>query len=356
VIRSIEWIGNGVRFIDQTKLPTEEVYVETDQLSVLAEAITSLKIRGAPALGVAAAYGIVLGVKNSVESDYGKLEQDFEQAATIIKATRPTAVNLFWAIERMRGVFHRGKRYSAREIAEFLLHEAKEIHREDEEMCAAIGRFGNELVPQRAAILTHCNTGALATGGEGTAQSIITTAAAQGKNISVYADETRPLLQGARLTAWELQKHGIDVTLITDNTAAFVMKRKKIDLVVVGADRIAVNGDTANKIGTYNVAIIAKEHGVPFYVAAPTSTIDQSLVNGEMIPIEERQADEVTEGFGKRTAPYGVHVFNPAFDVTPNEFITAIVTERGMIRPPYVVSIPEMMKSVLLKTPLGQNV
>ncbi len=354
MIRSIEWIGSGVRFIDQTKLPIEEVYVETDQLSVLAEAITSLKIRGAPALGVAAAYGIVLGVKNSVQSDRGRLEKDFERAAALIKTTRPTAVNLFWAVERMRGVLHRNQEYSVREIVGLLLLEAKAIHREDEEMCAAIGRFGNELVPQRAAILTHCNTGALATGGEGTAQAIITTAAAQGKNISVFADETRPLLQGARLTAWELQKHGIDVTLITDNTAAFVMKRKKIDLVVVGADRIAANGDTANKIGTYNVAIIAKEHDVPFYVAAPTSTIDSSLLNGEMIPIEERQANEVTEGFGKRTAPYDVRVFNPAFDVTPNEFISAIVTEHGIVRPPYVVSISEMMKNVLqIENPLG---
>ncbi len=347
MIRSIEWIGSGVRFIDQTKLPTEEVYVETHELSVLAEAIASLRIRGAPALGIAAAYGIVLGLNNSVEVTGEKLRSDFEKAASLITSTRPTAINLFWAVDRMRGVLHRSQQRSPRETIEQLLLEAKTIHREDEEMCAAIGRFGAELVPQQATILTHCNTGALATGGEGTAQAIITTAAAQGKNISVFADETRPLLQGARLTAWELQKHGINVTLITDNTAASVMKRKKVDLVVVGADRIAANGDTANKIGTYNVAIIAKEHVIPFYVAAPTSTIDSSLKNGEMIPVEERKAEEVTEGFGTRTAPYGVKVFNPAFDVTPNKYITAIVTEHGVIRPPYDVSIVHVMKKAV---------
>ncbi|MDE3059045.1 MAG: S-methyl-5-thioribose-1-phosphate isomerase [Bacteroidota bacterium] len=368
MIRSIEWAGDRVRFIDQTKLPTEEMYIETDRPSVLAEAITSLKIRGAPALGVAAAYGLVLGLQHSKAEGWEKLTKSFEETASMLQSTRPTAVNLSWAIERMRARLrqihqswglvsaNQSECNSPRDIVGCLLDEAKAIHREDEEMCAAIGRYGNDLVPQRAAILTHCNTGALATGGEGTAQAIITTAAAQGKNISVYADETRPLLQGARLTAWELQKQRIAVTLITDNAAAFVMKRKKIDLVVVGADRIAANGDTANKIGTYNVAIIAKEHGIPFYVAAPTSTIDVSLLHGEMIPIEERQANEVTEGFGTRSAPYGVNVFNPAFDITPGGLITAIVTERGVLRPPYAVSISETMKGALLKTSLGKDV
>lgn len=356
MIRSIEWIDSGVRFIDQTKLPTEEVYVTTDQLSVLSEAIASLRIRGAPALGIAAAYGIVLGVKNFVGTNYVELEKKFQESASLIKATRPTAVNLFWAVKRMREALHRSQHCSPQEIVDVLLREAKAIHTEDEETCSAIGRYGSELVPHNATILTHCNTGALATGGEGTAQSVITTAFFQGKNVSVFVDETRPLLQGARLTAWELQKRGITVTLITDNAAAFVMKKNKIDLIVVGADRIAANGDTANKIGTYNVGIIAKEHGVPFYVAAPTSTIDVSLVNGDMIPIEERQPNEVTDSFGKRTAPYDVRVFNPAFDVTPHELITAIITERGILRPPYSFSISEMMKSTALKTPLGQNV
>lgn len=343
-MKSIEWIGGKVRFIDQTKLPTEEILIETDDLAVLSDAIRTLKIRGAPALGVAAAYGIVLATQHLHTETFQELSDAIDRSASQIAHTRPTARNLFWALERMRSVCRLNKQESVIQIHQRLLDEALAIHREDREMCAAIGMHGAEVVPDPAVILTHCNTGALATGGEGTAQSIITAAFEQGKKISVYVDETRPLLQGARLTTWELQKKGIPVTLITDNTAAFVMARKKIDLVVVGADRIAANGDVVNKVGTYNVAIIAKEHGVPFYVAAPTSTIDPGTEHGGLIPIEERDPIEVTEGFGRRTAPEGTNVYSPAFDVTPYPLITAIVTERGILRPPFFDSIRSALR------------
>ena len=303
-----------------------------------------LKIRGAPALGVAAAYGIILATQHLHIETLQELSDAVERGASQIARTRPTARNLFWALERMRSVCRLNRQESSPHVRQRLLDEALAIHREDREMCDAIGKYGAEVVPDPAVILTHCNTGALATGGEGTAQSIITTAFKQGKKVSVYVDETRPLLQGARLTTWELQKKGIPVTLITDNTAAFVMARKKIDLVVVGADRIAANGDVVNKVGTYNVAIIAKEHGVPFYVAAPTSTIDPGTEHGGLIPIEERDPIEVTEGFGRRTAPAGTSVYSPAFDVTPHLLITAIVTECGILRPPFFDSIRLAMR------------
>ena len=334
-MKSIEWKDDRVRFIDQTRLPSEEVYVETDDLEVLAEAIRSLRIRGAPALGVAAAYGILLGIRKPRSNEPREFTALLERTALTIGRTRPTAKNLFWALERMRGVCRLTIEKGVEETRRALVAEALAIHREDAEMCDAIGRHGASLVPDPAVIVTHCNTGSLATGGEGTAQSIITTAAAAGKKVSVYADETRPLLQGARLTVWELQKKGIPVTLIVDNTAAVVMATKRVDLVVVGADRIAANGDVANKVGTYGLALVAKAHGVPFYVAAPSSTIDGSLPDGSGIPIEERNAEEVTEGFGKRTAPAGVNVFAPAFDVTPSSLVTAIVTEKGILRPPF---------------------
>lgn len=338
-MKSIEWIGDQVRFIDQTKLPTEEVFIDTDDLAVLSDAIRTLKIRGAPALGVAAAYGIILATQHLHAETRQKLSEAVDRSASQLAETRPTARNLFWALERMRAVCRLHNHESVAQLHKRLLGEALAIHKEDKEMCAAIGTYGAEVVPDPAVILTHCNTGALATGGEGTAQSIITTAFEHGKKISVYVDETRPLLQGARLTVWELQKKGIPVTLITDNTAAFVMARKKIDLVVVGADRIAANGDVVNKVGTYNVALIAKEHGVPFFVAAPTSTIDPEIEHGGLIPIEERDPAEVTQGFGRRTAPEGTNVYSPAFDVTPHPLITAIVTERGILRRPYFDSI-----------------
>jgi methylthioribose-1-phosphate isomerase len=343
-MKSIEWIGGKVRFIDQTKLPTDEIFVETDGLAVLVDAIRTLKVRGAPALGIAAAYGIVLATQTFHSGTSQALYDTVQQAALAIEQTRPTAKNLFWALERMRSVCRLNLHESVGRIKRILLDEALHIHAEDAEMCAAIGKFGASLVPDPSTILTHCNTGALATGGEGTAQSIITTAFEQGKHVSVYADETRPLLQGARLTAWELQKRGIHVTVITDSAAAVVMAMKKIDLVVVGADRIAANGDTANKVGTYNVAIIAKEHGIPFYVAAPTSTFDITIKDGTLIPIEERDAKEVTEGFGRRTVPEGVRVYSPAFDVTPHSYITAIVTERGILRPPFAEAIRSVLQ------------
>ncbi len=338
-MKSIEWIGGKVRFIDQTKLPTDEIFVETDDLAVLIDAIRTLKVRGAPALGVAAAYGVILGTQRFPSENSQEFYEAVQQTISMIAQTRPTARNLFGALERMRSVCRLNLHKSVERIKRMLLDEAVLIHAEDAEMCTAIGKHGAALIPDPSTILTHCNTGALATGGEGTAQSIITTAFEQGKKISVYADETRPLLQGARLTAWELQKRGIHVTVITDNAAAVVMAMKKIDLVLVGADRIAANGDTANKVGTYNVAIIAKEHGIPFYVAAPTSTIDVSIAEGARIPIEERDPKEVSEGFGKRTVPKGVSVYSPAFDVTPHAYITAIVTERGILRPPFAQSI-----------------
>lgn len=342
-IKNIEWLGNKIRLIDQTKLPTEELYIEIDSLDVLADAIIKLKVRGAPALGVAAAYGILLGTQTNISFSKEKFLQSFENSAALIARTRPTAKNLFWALERMRTVLRQNNDTDTATLFEKLKHEALALHVEDEVMCLAIGNHGAELVPMNATIITHCNTGALATGGIGTAQAVITTAHEQKKNIRVFADETRPLLQGARLTVWELQKAGVDVTLICDNTAAFVMQKNKIDLVVVGADRIAANGDTANKIGTYNLAVIAQKHGVPFYIAAPTSTIDSVLQSGKEILIEERSADEVVNGFGKQTAPNGVKVFSPAFDVTPNEFISAIITEKGILRPPFVHSIASIL-------------
>jgi methylthioribose-1-phosphate isomerase len=338
-MKSIEWTGNMVRFIDQTLLPEKEEYVETTDLAVIEDAIRTLKVRGAPALGVAAAYGIVLGVRASGAKNFDDLKNSFDEVAGRIGATRPTARNLFWAIERLHALLMASAGEDIDAIKRLLLEEAIRIHNEDEKMCSMIGSIGAELVPMNAVILTHCNTGALATGGEGTAQSVITTASRRGKNVVVYADETRPLLQGARLTAWELMKNGINVTLITDNAAGFVMKKKKVTLVIVGADRIASNGDTANKIGTYSLALLAKEHRIPFYVAAPTSTFDRTIAGGEDIPIEERNSAEVVEISGKHIAPHGVPVYSPAFDITPANLISAIITERGILRAPYGESI-----------------
>ena len=333
MIKSIEWCGDSVRFIDQTKLPLEETYIRTNDYQILADAIRKLKVRGAPLIGIAAAYGVAFTAIHSDEKDYQSFRQNIHKAIKELSSTRPTAVNLFRALERMKNILSLSSDIDEMKIS--LVDEAKKIHLEDEEMCRKIGENGAKLIPQTASILTHCNTGALATGGEGTAQSIITTAHRLGKSIRVYVDETRPLLQGARLTTWELMKHGIDVTLITDNMAAFLMQQKKIDLVVTGADRIAANGDTANKIGTYSVAVNAKHHSIPFYIAAPTSTIDQSIISGQYIPIEERNADEIVHGFGKRTAPEGVKVYSPAFDITPFSLITAIITDTGIHYPPF---------------------
>jgi len=346
-MRAIEWLPGApgepwgrVRFIDQSKLPLEEVFIETEELGVITDAIRQLRIRGAPAIGIAAAIGLVLAVRRTRTND--ELRTAFDRASSLLAATRPTAVNLFWSLRRMRNTLENSSSSPLESIKRFLSEEAESMMKEDEDTCRRIGQLGASLVAERASILTHCNTGALATGGEGTAQAVITCAASQGKHVLVYVDETRPLLQGARLATWELMKADIDVTLITDNTAAFLMKRKKIDLIVVGADRIAANGDVANKIGTYNLAILAEKHRIPMYVAAPTSSIDFDLASGDSIPIEERDPKEVTEGFGRRIAPHGVRVYSPAFDVTPHQLITAVITEAGILRPPYVQSIAEL--------------
>lgn len=338
-MKSIEWLGDRVRFIDQTKLPLEESYIETTDLHLLADAIRTLKVRGAPLIGIAAAYGVALAAIKSTEKDLSAFRINVKSAIEELLSTRPTAVNLSWSLKRMERMLELSS--SIEDATQAMVAEAIAIHREDEEMCKRIGENGAALVPQRAGILTHCNTGALATGGLGTAQSIITTAFHQGKSIQVYADETRPLLQGARLTSWELMREGIAVTLITDNMAAFVMKQKRVDLILVGADRIAANGDVANKIGTYSLAVLAHHHKIPLYVAAPSSTIDPSIETGHGIPIEERHAHEITEGFGKRTAPEGIKVYSPAFDVTPAALVSAIITEKGVHRAPYTFARQE---------------
>jgi methylthioribose-1-phosphate isomerase len=328
-----------VRFLDQTRLPNEEMYVETSDCTVIAEAIIALQLRGAPLIGIAAAYGLVLGVQRYKHAPVEKFLQEFEESKLLLMKTRPTAKNLFWALERMEKSIRLTSIKDSSMLFDIVQREAASIHAEDRAMCDAVGKFGAELIPQNAIILTHCNTGALATGGIGTAFGVIHTAAQQGKNIFVYADETRPLLQGSRLTMWELKNNTIPSALITDNTAAWTIKQKKVNVIIVGADRIAANGDTANKIGTYNLAILANEHGIPFYIAAPSSTIDLSLSSGDEIPIEERSADEVLFISGKRIAPDGVSAFSPAFDITPQQLITAIITEKGIHYPPYTVSL-----------------
>ena len=322
--------------IDQTKLPRLTEFVTCTNYEEVAEAIRSMVIRGAPAIGVAAAMGVAIGV---TQADPNRLDEEFAHICSVLAATRPTAVNLFWAIERMKRKFTSLRDRPAGEIAAALVAEAKLVREEDIEINCAMGRHGAPLIPDGRTVLTHCNAGALATAGYGTALGVIRAAIEAGKKIDVFADETRPFLQGARLTAWELQQDGIATTLITDNMAGHFMKSGRIGCVVVGADRIAGNGDVANKIGTYPVAVLAKENGVPFYVAAPISTLDLSLSSGDQIPIEERPAREVTEVFGVPVAPAGIAVLNPAFDVTPNRYVTAVITERGVARAPYDVSL-----------------
>jgi methylthioribose-1-phosphate isomerase len=389
MFKTIEWTEDGVRMIDQTKLPASEVYVTCRTYQEVAEAIRSMVIRGAPAIGVAAAMGVALGVKQSSAASVAEVRADFEKIAETISKTRPTAVNLFWAVKRMREVFERtlagtgvasenrssvtsvpktfntestegsvnsvletsshrghgdrvGGNTTAEKIAQTkarLVDEAQRVLAEDIAINEAMGRHGAALIPESATVLTHCNAGALATGGYGTALGVIRAAIAAGKKIDVLADETRPFLQGARLTAWELAKDQIPVTLITDNMAGHFMKLGKIQAVIVGADRIAANGDVANKIGTYTVAVLARENGIPFYVAAPLSTIDLSLSSGDQIPIEERSPAEVTHWRGVQTAPDNVPARHPAFDVTPHRYVTAIITERGVARGPYTESL-----------------
>jgi methylthioribose-1-phosphate isomerase len=347
MLPTIEWKDGVVVMIDQRKLPSAEVYVTCKTAQEVARAIKTMVIRGAPAIGVAAAMGIAVGMARSAATGTKRFTTEFQKICDLMAATRPTAVNLFWAIERMKTCFTKAAQggCSVEEIKQRLAAEARSIHDEDVESCRSMGAFGAELVPESARILTHCNAGALATAGYGTALGVIRAAKEQGKRVAVLADETRPFLQGARLTAWELVKDGIDTTVITDGMSAAMMRLGQVDLVVVGADRIAANGDVANKIGTYGVAVLAREHQIPFYVAAPLSTIDLHTLDGSHIPIEERNEREVTHVGASRVTPEGAHVRNPAFDVTPARFVTAIITERGIARPPYEESLGRLVGS-----------
>jgi methylthioribose-1-phosphate isomerase len=345
MFKTIEWTPEGVRMIDQTRLPGEEIYRTYTDYRHVAEAIRSMVIRGAPAIGVAAAMGVAIGIKNSAAKNPADLRTEFEIVAQTLSKTRPTAVNLSWAINRMRTVFntslscHQTNAQVVDMVRVSLEEEAKRILAEDIAINEAMGRHGADLMPNEGTVLTHCNAGALATGGYGTALGVIRAAIGAGKKLRVFADETRPFLQGARLTAWELSKDQIPVTIITDNMAGHFMKQGEVRAAIVGADRIASNGDTANKIGTYSVAVLARENGIPFYVAAPLSTIDMSLASGEQIPIEERSSAEVTQVAGVAIAPHDVLARHPAFDVTPARYITAIITERGVARAPYNESL-----------------
>jgi methylthioribose-1-phosphate isomerase len=337
MIETIQWTDAGVVIIDQTRLPREERYVTCANYREVADAIRSMVIRGAPAIGVAAAMGIALGMQQAQSA------AEFDEICDTLAGTRPTAVNLFWAIERMRRVYAATSGRGLDEVRERLIAEAREIRREDIAINECIGRNGAPLIPDSTTVLTHCNAGALATAGYGTALGVIRAAVAAGKHIDVFADETRPFLQGARLTVWELQHDNIPATLITDNMAGHFLHSGRIGCVIVGADRIAANGDVANKIGTYSLAVLAKENQVPFYVAAPISTLDLSLTSGDQIPIEQRAAAEVTHVNGVPVAPEGTPVANPAFDVTPNRYVTAIITERGVARAPYSESLRKLV-------------
>jgi methylthioribose-1-phosphate isomerase len=340
MVETIQWTSAGVVMIDQTRLPREQVFVTCKDYLEVADAIKTMVIRGAPAIGVAAAMGVALGV---LKTDPEKLDAEFPLICETLAATRPTAVNLFWAIDRMKKLYASVKGEPIAAVRERLIQEAQLIRLEDIAICEAIGQNGAALVPDNKTVLTHCNAGALATAGYGTALGVIRAAVAAGKNIDVFADETRPFLQGSRLTVWELMQDGIQATLITDNMAGHFLKSGRIGCVVVGADRIAANGDVANKIGTYSVAVLAKENNIPFFVAAPISTLDLTLPSGDLIPIEQRAASEVTHVFGVPVAPEGIGVENPAFDVTPNRYVTAIITERGVARAPYTESLRALM-------------
>jgi methylthioribose-1-phosphate isomerase len=348
LVHTLEWTDAGVSFIDQTKLPTEEVYVLCKNYAEVADAIRTMIVRGAPAIGVAAAMGIALGVRDVQTAEPSEFRNQFGKICRIIGETRPTAVNLFWAIRRMQRRFEELAGFPIAEIKLGLIEEAKRMHAEDIAANRAMGRHGAILMPSTGGVLTHCNAGALATAGYGTALGVIRAAIESGKKIHVFADETRPFLQGARLTAWELMKDNIPTTLIADNMAGAMMAQGKIGAVIVGADRIAANGDTANKIGTYSVAILAREHGIPFYVAAPFSTVDLETPNGSGIPIEQRASTEVTHLAGKQIAPDHCKVENPAFDVTPAKFIAAIITERGVAKAPFQDSLQALSEVVAI--------
>jgi methylthioribose-1-phosphate isomerase len=347
MIIPVKWSDEGVLMLDQRLLPTEEKWLTLRDYTEVAAAIRDMVVRGAPAIGVSAAYGIALGVKNFVGTNLLDLEDEFDYIGETLGKTRPTAVNLFWAIDRMKRTFQKAKSEgkSIGEIKQILLADAKAIHEEDIESQRLIAQFGGELLEDNSTVLTHCNAGALATGGVwGTALGVIRGAVNQGKTIDVFADETRPYLQGARLTAWELLQDHIPVTLITDNMSGHIMKQGKIQAVVVGSDRIAANGDVANKIGTYMVAVLARRHNIPFYVAAPLSTVDLNCPTGEEIPIEERNIREITHIQDIQLSPAGIDVSNPAFDVTPNDLVTAIITEKGVARAPYTESLRKMFE------------
>jgi len=336
MVETIQWTDAGVVMIDQTRLPREQTFVTCRTYLEVADAIKTMVIRGAPAIGVAAAMGVALGVQEGA---------DFETVCKTLAATRPTAVNLFWGIERMRNLYASLRAATPEDRIARMIEEAKQVRLEDIAICQAIGRNGEPLVPDGKTVLTHCNAGALATAGYGTALGVIRAAVSAGKQIDVFADETRPFLQGARLTAWELQQDGIGTTIITDNMAGHFLRSGRIGCVVVGADRIAANGDVANKIGTYSVAVLAKENGIPFYVAAPVSTFDLTLASGDLIPIEERSSDEVTHFRGVPVAPEAIEAKHPAFDVTPSRYVTAIICERGVARAPYEESLRKLAQA-----------
>jgi methylthioribose-1-phosphate isomerase len=354
MIPTLEWLPNGVNFLDQTKLPLEETYVLATDYNQVATVIRDMIVRGAPAIGVSAAMGVALGVSQSKAIDLATLSAEVATIGDTLAATRPTAVNLFWAIQRMRDKYDAlaAANTSIPDIKAALIKEAQLMYDEDIAACKSMGAHGAALLPQEGTVLTHCNAGALATCGYGTALGVIRAAVERGHKIDVYADETRPYLQGARLTAWELLHDNIPTTVLCDNMAGSLMRQGNIQAVIVGADRIAANGDTANKIGTYSVAVLAKEHGIPFYVAAPLSTIDVNTPDGDAIPIEQRAATEVTHSNGKQMTPNGAAIQNPAFDATPAKYITAIITEHGVLRAPYDQSIREMFEKAAAKPDL----
>ncbi|MDR7001701.1 S-methyl-5-thioribose-1-phosphate isomerase [Neobacillus niacini] len=343
-LQSVFFEDGVLKILDQTKIPNVTEFLEITKIEDAWDAIKQLKVRGAPAIGIAAAYGLLLGIKDAPEHSLDDFYVVFKKQSDYLATSRPTAVNLFWALKRMDDRVQKEKTRPVTQIKEALEHEAHFIRNEDEEVCRTIGEHALTLLNDGMGILTHCNAGGIATARYGTALAPLYLAKEQGWDIKVFADETRPLLQGARLTAWELMQAGIDVTLITDNMAAMVMQKGWVQAVIVGCDRVAANGDVANKIGTYGVSLLAKAHNIPFYVAAPISTIDLETKTGADIPIEERDASEITEGFGKRTAPEGVKVFNPAFDVTPQEYVTAIITEKGIITGNYEEELPKLFQ------------
>ena len=340
--KTIEWKDDRVVMIDQRKLPMEEAYVECLTYEDVARAIKEMVIRGAPAIGVAAAMGVALGASKSERKDKSEFLSELEEISMVLSKTRPTAVNLFWALRRMKDVVDKNYEGDIERIKMSLVEEAKRVYEEDVEICKKIGSVGGQLIEDGSVVLTHCNAGSLATADYGTALGVVRNAIERGKRIKVITTETRPFLQGARLTAWELYKDGVPVSLITDGMAGYVMSKGMIDAVIVGADRIASNGDVANKIGTYSLSVLAKVHGIPFYVAAPMSTIDFDCPSGELIPIEERDTKEITHIMGNRIAPE-VNVLNPAFDITPNENISSIITEKGIARAPYTISLKELL-------------